>query len=110
MSDNDFRSFNDDNDIGCNSDVFYLGYQKTLESAEPIKIEFKFSENVPTEIYCFALVLTNNLVSISSDVRRHFDLIQVIFNFFIKLSFSLIVDSVFFNKDSIYISGKLSMR
>ena len=52
-----------------------MRYQKTLESAQPIKVEFKFSETVPAELYGYALVLTNKLVSKSSDGRRHFDLI-----------------------------------
>ena len=68
-----------------------MKYQKNIEKAQPIKVEFKFSENVPAGIYGYALLVTNNLVSISSDGQRHFDLIQVIFNFSITISFSLIV-------------------
>ena len=75
ISDNDFRSFNERNIIGYNQCVFDIGYQKNLESAQPIEVEIKFSENFPTEIYVCALVLTNNLVSIGSDDQQHFDLI-----------------------------------
>ena len=50
-------------------------YQKILKNAQPIKVDFKFSENVPAGIYGYALVLTNKLVSKSSDGQRHFDLI-----------------------------------
>ena len=42
--------------------------------AQPIKVEFKFSENFPAGIYGHALVLTKKLVSINSDAPRHFDL------------------------------------
>ena len=64
-SDNNFRPFNDDNDIGYNLYVFDIQYQKNLESAQPNKVEFNCSENVPAGIYGCALVLTNKLVSIS---------------------------------------------
>ena len=87
VSEHDFRASNDDNDIGYKFYVFDIRFQKNLESAQPIKVEFKFSENIPAGIYGYALVLTNKLVSISSDGQRHFGLIQVIFNFFITLSF-----------------------
>ena len=67
ISDNDFRSSNNPNDIGHKLNVFDLRYQKNLESTQLIKVDFIFSENVPAEIYCYALVITNNMVSISSD-------------------------------------------
>ena len=54
---------------------FDIRYQKSLESSQPNKIEIKFFENLPAGIYGFALVLTNKLVSMSSDGQRHFDLI-----------------------------------
>ena len=75
LSDNDFRSSTDGNNIGCNIYVFDIRYQKNLESAQTIEIEFKFSENISAGVYGFALVLTNKLVSINSDGRRHFGLI-----------------------------------
>ena len=39
------------------------------------KIEFKLDGVFPTNINGFALMLTNRLVSVSSDGQRHFDLI-----------------------------------
>ena len=74
ISDNDFRSSNGGNNIGYNLYVFDLRYQKNFESAQPIKVEFKFDGFVPGGIYGYALVLTNRLGSISSDGQRHFDI------------------------------------
>ena len=67
ISGNHFGSTENGNDVGYNSYVLDLRYQKKLKSAEPIKVEFKFSEIIPTGIYGYALVLTNKLVSIGSD-------------------------------------------
>ena len=75
ISDNDFRSSNDDNDIGYNLYVFDIRYQKILESAQLIKLEYKFSKNIPGGIYGYVLVLTNKLVSISSDGQKQFDIL-----------------------------------
>ena len=72
ISDNDLRSSNDDKDIGYNLCVFDIRYQKNLESAQPIKVEFGFSENIPAGVYGYALVLTNELVGRSSDGQRYF--------------------------------------
>ena len=56
--------------------VFDLNHQKEKIAAQPIRIEFKFSADVIAQNYvAFALVLSNRLVSISSDGQRHFDLI-----------------------------------
>ena len=41
-SEHDFRSSNDDNDIGYNIYAFDIRYQKNFESSRPIKVEFKF--------------------------------------------------------------------
>ena len=70
ISDHDLRSFNEGNDIGYKLNVFHLRYQKNL--AQPIKVEFDFSEKVPAGIYGYALVLTKKILSISS--QRRFDL------------------------------------
>ena len=59
ISDNDFRSSNDGNIIGYISYVFDIRYQKNFESAQPIKVEYKFGGVVPAGIYGYALVLTN---------------------------------------------------
>ena len=74
ISDADFRSSNNDNIIGYNIYVFDIRYQKNFESSQPIFVEFKFDGVVPAGIYCYALVLTNKLISISSDGQRMFDL------------------------------------
>ena len=75
ISDHDFKSFNDDNDIGYNIYAFDIRYQKNFENAQSVKVEFKFSENINAGLYGYALVLTNRLVSISSDGQRMFDLV-----------------------------------
>ena len=75
ISDRDFRSSNNNNDIGYNLYVFDIRYQKDFENSQPIKVEFKFDGLVPAGIYGYALVLTNKKISISSDGQRHFDLI-----------------------------------
>ena len=53
--------------------------KKILESAQPIKGEFKFPENNSGGIYGYALVLTKKLVSISSDGQRHFEIDYIYF-------------------------------
>ena len=75
ISDKGFRSTNNGNNFGDNLYVFDLRYQKNFESAQPIRVEFKFDGVIPAGIYGYALVLTNKLISISSDGQRHFDLI-----------------------------------
>ena len=74
ISDDDFRSSNNGDNIGYNIYVFDIRYQKNFESSQPIKFEFKFDGVVPAGIYGYALVLTNKLISISSDGQRMFDL------------------------------------
>ena len=48
--------------------------KKNFESAQPIKVEFKFDGVIAAGLYGYALVLTKKLVSISSDGQRMFDL------------------------------------
>ena len=74
ISEDDFRSSNEGNNIGYNIYAFAIRYQKNFENAQPVKVEFKFSENIPAGIYGYALVLTNRLASITSDGQRMFDL------------------------------------
>ena len=74
ISEDDFRSSNEGNNIGYNIYAFDIRYQKNFENAQPVKLEFKFSENINAGIYGFALVFTNRLVSITSDGQRMFDL------------------------------------
>ena len=76
ISDDDFRSSNAAaNDVGYNLYVFDIRYQKNFTISQPNKVEIKFDGVVPNDINGYALVLTNKLVSISSDGQRHFDLI-----------------------------------
>ena len=74
ITEDDFRSSNDGDNIGYNIHAFDIRYQKTFESGESVKKEFKFDDAVPAGICAYALVLTNKLVSISSDGQRMFDL------------------------------------
>ena len=74
ISEDDFRSSNNANDIGYNIYAFDIRYQKNFENSQPVKVEFKFSENIDVGIYGYALVLTNRLISITSDGQRMFDL------------------------------------
>ena len=74
ISDADFRSSNNDDNIGHNIYAFDIRYQKDFQSSQPIKVEFKFDGAVPAGIYGYALVLTNRMVSITSDGQRMFDL------------------------------------
>ena len=74
ISEHDFRSSNDGNNIGYNIYAFDIRYQKNFESSQPIKVQFKFDGVVPAGIEGYALVLTNRLISISSDGQRMFDL------------------------------------
>ena len=76
ISAHDFRSTKNGDDIGYNLYVFDIRYQKDLEKAQPKKVEFKFSANILAGIYGYALVITKELVGISSDGQRHFDLFQ----------------------------------
>ena len=61
--------------LGYNLYVFDIRYQKNYTASQPIKIEFKIDGVVPNNVIGYALVITNKLVSISSDGQRHFDLI-----------------------------------
>ena len=74
ITEDDFRSSNNGNDIDYNIYAFDIRYQKNFENAQPVKVEFKFSENINAGIYGYAFVLTNRLVSITSDGQRMFDL------------------------------------
>ena len=74
ISEDDFRSSNEGNFIGYNIYAFDIRYQKNFENAQPVKVEFKFSEKLIAGIYGYALVLTNRLASITSDGQRMFDL------------------------------------
>ena len=74
ISEDDFRSSIEGNIIGYIIYAFDIRYQKNFENAQPVKVEFNFSENFDDGIYGHALVLTNKLASINSDGQRMFDL------------------------------------
>ena len=73
ITEDDFRTSNDGDNIGYNIHAFDI-YQKNYKSGQSVKVEFKFDGVVPAGIYGYALVLTNRLISISSDGQRMFDL------------------------------------
>ena len=75
ISEDDFRSDNNDNSIGYNIHVFDIRYQKDYQSGQSVKIEFKLDKIVPAVVYGYALVLTNRLVSIGSGGQRMLDLV-----------------------------------
>ena len=67
ITEDDFRSSNEGNKIGYNIYAFDTRCQKNFENAQPVKVEIKFSENIPAGIYLYALVLTNRLTNVTSD-------------------------------------------
>ena len=73
ITEDDFRSSNEGINIGYNIYAFDIRYRRFFESAQPVKLEFKFSENIPAGIYGYALVSTNRLASITTDGQRMFD-------------------------------------
>ena len=76
ISEDDFRPSNvRTDDDGYNLYVFDIRSQKNFTNSQPIKVEFIFDVVDPNDVNGYALVLTNKLVSISSDGQRHFDLI-----------------------------------
>ena len=76
ISEEDFRTSNDRAaDVGYNLYAFDVRYQKIFTNSQPIELEFKINGVVPNDVNGYALVLTNNLVSISCDGQRNFDLI-----------------------------------
>ena len=74
ISDDNFRSSNEDNNVRYKIYAFVIRYQKDFENAQPLTVEIRFPENIIAGIYGYALVLTNKLISISSDGQRIFDL------------------------------------
>ena len=76
ISDENFRSSNARaDDVGYNLYIFDIRYQQNFKASQPIKVEFIFDGVVPNDINEEVLVLTNKLVSISSDGVRLFDLV-----------------------------------
>ena len=58
ISEDDFRSDNNGNNIGYNIHVFDIRYQKNYQSGQSVKNEFKLDKVVPAGVYGYALVLT----------------------------------------------------
>ena len=76
ISEDDWRSSNvRADDVGYNLYVFGIRYEKNFTNSQPIKVEFKIDRVVLNDVNGYALVLTNRLVSKSSDGQRHFNLI-----------------------------------
>ena len=75
ISEDDFSSDNNGNNIRYNIHVFDIRYQKNDHSGQSVKVEFKLDTIVPAGVYGYALVLTNRVVSISSDGQRMMDLV-----------------------------------
>ena len=60
--------------MGFNLYAFDKKNQTFFAVAQPVKKEVNFDRLVPANINGYALLLTNNLLKISSDCQRHFDL------------------------------------
>ena len=68
ISDDAFRASNTRVDkVGYNLYVFDIRYQQNFTAAQPIKVEFKFNGVVPIGVKVYAVVLSNKLVSKTSD-------------------------------------------
>ena len=74
ISDDDFRSSNDVDNIGYNIHAFDIRYQKNFQGSQSVKVEFKFDGVIPGGIYGYALVFPNRLVNKKSDCQPRFDL------------------------------------
>ena len=74
ISENDFISSYNDNDVGYKIYAFDIRYQKNFQSSQPIEEKFKHDGVIPAAIYGYALVLMNRIISKSSDGQRMFDL------------------------------------
>ena len=76
ISDPDLRSSNvRADDVGYMLYVFVIRYQQNFTASQPFKVEFEFDGVVPNDLNAHGLVLRNQLVSVSSDGQRHFNLI-----------------------------------
>ena len=77
ISEDDFISSKDGNDVVYNIHCFDIRYKKTFENAQPVNADFNFSANILARVYGYTLVLPNRLASISSvgQFRTMFDLI-----------------------------------
>ena len=62
-------------DVGYNSFSFLYRTSRNFAAAKPTKGQYKCVAVVPADKNGFALVVTNKLISVSSDGQRHCDLI-----------------------------------
>ena len=51
ISEDDFRSSNEGNNIGYNIYSVDIRYKKNFENSQPVKVEIKFSENIDAGVY-----------------------------------------------------------
>ena len=56
--------------LTINNSFSIYDIRKILRAAQPIEVQFKFSEDNCAGIYVYVLALTNKLVCISSDGQR----------------------------------------
>ena len=75
ISDHDFRSYNEDIDVGYILYVFDIRYQENVTAVQIIEVEFRFDGVVPANNNGYPLVLTNKVVSVSVDGQQHFGVI-----------------------------------
>ena len=76
ISDLDFRSSNIRAAyVGYKLYVFDIRYQENFTVAHPIEVDFKIDGGVPNDMNGYALVLTDSMVSVSSDGQRRYDLV-----------------------------------
>ena len=76
VSDDKFRSSNVRvDDIRYKLYVFDIRYQQNFIASQPIKVEFMFDGVVSNDLNGCVLVLTNKLISVSSNGKRQFDVI-----------------------------------
>ena len=61
ISENDYRSGNEGDNTGYNMHAFDKRYQKNFESAQAIKVDFKFDGVILVGIYGYALVLKKKI-------------------------------------------------
>ena len=65
-----------DSNRGYNFNVFDIRHHQQYNSAQPIKVRFDFRSAVPaaTNLIGYALLLINELVSVSGDGKKQLDL------------------------------------
>ena len=78
ISDHDSKSSKvNADDVDYKLYVFVIQCKQKFTASQTIKVEFELVGVIPNDINGYALVLTNKLISKSSNGRRDFDLILV---------------------------------